>query len=97
MASLCSHQCKGNARRQASIRASPKTAAFLLFFEKKRTFFLAAAARLDYIDASPEEEAIEVGDGEVRRPVAEPEVLARLQSDAMPMSQSNGAKELEQS
>jgi len=70
---------------------------FFFFLKKKRTFFLAAAARLDYIDASPEEEAIEVGDGEVRRPVAEPEVLARLQSDAMPMSQSNGAKELEQS
>jgi len=59
------------------------------FLKKKRTFF--------YIDASPEEEAIEVGDGEVGRPVAEPEESASLQSDAMPMSQSNGAKELEQS
>jgi hypothetical protein len=58
----------------------------------KKEHFL-TAARLDYIDASPEEEAIEVGDGEVRRPVAEPEVPTRLQSDAMPMSQSNGVKE----
>jgi hypothetical protein len=32
-----------------------------------------------YIDASPEEEAVEVGDGEVRRAVAEPEAPPRLQ------------------
>ena len=68
----------------------PKLKAEAFFFRKKEEHFF-------YIDASPEEEAIEVGDGEVRRPVAEPEVPARLQSDAMPMSQPNGAKELEQS
>ena len=41
--------------------------------------FLFNMEGVDYFDASPEEEAIEVGDGEVRRPVAEAEAPAGLQ------------------
>jgi hypothetical protein len=48
--------------------------------KKNVQVYTAAVVLIDYIYAPPEEEAVEVGDGEVRRAVTEPEAPPRLQT-----------------